>query len=127
MHDETRFSNPWVYPHVVCEFPVSFLKLVKEIYKASGIDSSIIIQQEYHNLSEFMLPKVHPANMRFAAFQDEGNVYGHSDPIVSNRTIDSNFVPDHVAYDLVKEVYAAFGLNERAIFLFDENGNFTLE
>ena len=127
MHDESNISTPWLYPHVVCEFPVSFLKLVKGIYKASGIDSSIIIQQEYQNLKGFLFPKGHQTNVWFTAFQDERDVYRHSHPIISKRTIESNFVPDHVAYDLVKEVYAAFRLDERAIFLFDENGNFTLE
>ena len=127
MREEARMSTPWLYPHVVCEFPVSFLKLVKGIYKASDIDSSIIIQQEYHNLRGFMLPKGHPSNIGFSAFQDEGDVYRHSDSIVSKLTVDSDFVPDHVAYDLVKDVYDHFGLDERFIFLFDENGNFTLE
>lgn len=127
MREEARISTPWLYPYVVCEFPVSFLKLVKGIYEASNIDSNIIIQQEYHNLIGFMLPKGHPSNIGFAAFQDERSVYRHSDPIVSKRAIDSNFVPDHVAYDLVKDVYDHFGLDERSIFFFDENGNFTLE
>ena len=125
--NESRFSTPWLYPHVVCEFPVSFLKLVTGIYKASGIDSIISIQQEYHHLQGFMLPEGHPANFGFAAFQDERNVYRHLHPIISNRNVESNFDPDHVAYDLVKKVYEVFGLDERSIFLFDENGNFTLE
>ena len=124
---EAGISTPWLYPYVVCEFPVSFLKLVKGIYEASNIDSSIIIQQEYHNLRDFMLPKGHPSNIGFAAFQDERSVYKQSDPIVSKRTVDSNFVPDHIAYDLVKDVYDRFGLDERSIFFFDENANFTLE
>ena len=124
--EEARIPTPWLYPCVVCEFPVSFLKLVKGIYKASGIDSNVIIQQEYHNLRGFMFPKGHPSNIGFSAFQDERSVYKHSDPIVSKQTVDSNFVPDHVAYDLVKDVYDRFGLDERSIFFFDENGNFTL-
>lgn len=125
--EEARIPTPWLYPCVVCEFPVSFLKLVKGIYKASGIDSNVIIQQEYHNLRGFMFPKGHPSNIGFSAFQDDRSVYRHSDPIVSKQTVDSNFVPDHVAYDLVKDVYDHFGLDERSIFFFDENGNFTLE
>ena len=70
MREEARISTPWLYPYVVCEFPVSFLKLVKGIYEASDIDSSIIIQQEYHNLRGFMFPKGHPSNIGFSpAFQ----------------------------------------------------------
>ena len=127
MRDESRISTEWLYPYVVCEFPVSFLKLVKGIYEASGSDSTVIIQQEYHNLRGFMLPKGNPSNVGFAAFQDERNVYAHSDPIISKRSVESDFDPDQVAYDLVKDVYDCFGLDERWIPAFDENGNFILE
>lgn len=127
MRDESRISTPWLYPYVVCEFPVSFLKLVKGIYEASGIDSSIIIQQEYHNLGGFMLPKGHPANIGFAAFQDERNVYKDSHPIISKQVVSHDFETDQTAYELVKDVYKDFGLDERSIFFFDENGNFILQ
>ena len=127
MRAESRISTPWLYPYVVCEFPVSFLKLVKGIYEASGIDSSIIIQQEYHNLRGFMLPKGHPSNIGFAAFQDERNVYKHSHSIVSKQTVEPDFNLDRVAYKLVKDVYDHFGLDEQWVPFFDENHNFTLE
>lgn len=125
--EESGISTPWLYPYVVCEFPVTFLQLVKAVYEASGINSSVFVQQDYHNLTGFMLPSGNPANIAFAAFQDERNVYRHSHPIVSKRTIELNFVPDHVAYELVKEVYEYFGLETQWIPAFDENGNFILE
>ena len=127
MRQESRISAEWLYPLVVCEFPVSFLKLVKGIHEASRIDSRITIQQEYHNLKGFMLPKGHPSNIGFSAFQDERDVYRHSHSIVSKQTVESDFNPDRVAYELVKDVYKDFGLDEQSIFFFDENGNFTLE
>ena len=125
--DEARISTEWLYPYVVCEFPVSFLKLVKAIHDESSINSSVFIQQEYHNLTGFMLPRGNPANVGFAAFQDERNVYTQSEPIVSKQEVGSDFVPDHVAYDLVKDVYDRFGLETQWIPAFDENGNFILE
>lgn len=125
--EESGISTPWLYPYVVCEFPVTFLQLVKAVYEASGIHSSVFVQQDYHNLTGFMLPSGNPANIAFAAFQDERNVYRHSHPIVSKRTVESNFVPDHVAYTLVKEVYEYFGLETQWIPAFDERGNFILE
>ena len=36
-------------------------------------------------------------------------------------------IPDPVTYGLVKDVYAAFGLDARAIPAFDENENFILQ
>ena len=83
--------------------------------------------KRYHNLNGFMLIGGNPSDPLFSAFEDEGNVYTHSTPIVSKQTVDSNFVPDHVAYELVKEVYDCFGLDERWIPAFDEEGNFILE
>ena len=125
--EESGISTPWLYPYVVCEFPVTFLQLVKAVYEVSDINSGVFVQQDYHNLTGFMLPRGNPANIAFAAFQDERNVYRHSHPIVSKRTVESNFVPDYVAYELVKEVYDCFRLDERWIPAFDENGNFILE
>ena len=127
MHEKSRISTHWLYPHVVCEFPVSFLKLVKAIYEASDMNSSVFIQQEYHNLLGFMLPRVVPSDPFFHAFENEKDIYTHSTPIVSERTVDLNFIPDHVAYDLVKDVYDYFGLDGKWIPFFDENHNFTLE
>lgn len=125
--DESRISTEWLYPYAVCELPVSFLKLVKGIFEASAINSRILIQQVYCNLEGFMLPKGNPSKVGFTIIQDEGSVYRHLHPIDLKRTLSPNFVPDHVAYDLVKEVYEHFGLDERWIPAFDEEGNFILE
>lgn len=126
-HYESGLDTEWIYPYVVCEFPVTFLKLVKRIYEASGINSRIIIQQSYHHLNGFMLPRGNPSNIGFAAFQDESNVYTQSRPIISKRTVDPDFNAEHEAYDLVKEVYDCFGLDPQSIPAFDKDGNFILE
>ncbi len=127
MHEKSRLSTHWLYPHVVCEFPVSFLKLVKAIYEASGINPNVFIRQEYHNLVGFMLPRMVPSDPFFLTLENEKDIYMHSTPIVSEQIVDLNFIPDHVAYDLVKDVYDHFGLDEQWIPFFDENHNFTLE
>jgi len=46
-------------------------------------------------------------------------------PAIIKKTIEPDFDPDQVAYDLVRYVYSCFGLNESSIPLFDENHNFT--
>ena len=125
--EESRISTPWLYPYVVCEFPVTFLQLVKAVYEASGINSKVFIQQEYHNLTGFMLVGGAPVSNAFGIRPDGRCIYESSRPIVSKRAVDPDFVPDHVAYELVKEVYACFRLDEQWIPAFDENGNFILE
>lgn len=115
----------WLYPYGVCEYPVTFMRLVKEIYRTAGIDSQIQVQQEYHNLNGFLLVGRHPLNPLFGKLEGERRVYDSFDPIVSQLTVGPNFDADRVAYDLVKPVYASFGLGEDLIPLFDENRNFT--
>ena len=126
MHDQSGLGTPWLYPHVVCEFPVSFLKLLKGLYEVSGINSSIFVQQEYHNIENFVLLGGNPSNPFFGTSPGGTGVYQGLQPIISTKTVESDFVPDHVAYDLVKELYESFGLDAEWIPDFDEDGNFIL-
>ncbi|MDE0637684.1 MAG: ATP-binding protein [Candidatus Poribacteria bacterium] len=121
-------SIKWLYPYVVIEFPVSFLRLVKDIYNESGIKSDIFIQQDYHNIIRYALPKGAPTHPTFGVFLHEESVYEKSDPIHFEKWVSNDFIPDHEAYGLVKHVYADFGISDiRAIPAFDENGYFILE
>lgn len=123
---ESGISEEWLNPYVVCEFPVTFLRLAQAIYTKSGIDSKIFIQQEYHNLNGFIFI----GGMPDSVFGGAQRVYEHSAPIISKpqpTPVDPDFVPDHVAYDLVKDVYDYFRLDETYIPAFDEDGNFILE
>ena len=115
----------WLYPYGVCEYPVTFMRLVKEIYQVAGISSPIHVQQEYHNLSGFLLVGRHPLNPLFGLLEHERKVYASLDPIVSKQTVNPDFVPDRVAYNLVSDVYASFGLGKDLIPLFDAKRNFT--
>lgn len=123
---ESGISEEWLYPYVVCEFPVTFLRLAQAIYTESGIDSKIFIRQEYHNLNGFILIDGRPDSV----FDREQRVYEHSVPITSqpqHTPVDPDFVPDHVAYNLVKDVYDYFGFDKAYIPAFDEDGNFILK
>ena len=123
---ESGFSagSKWLQPYAVCELPVTFMKLVKAIYSAVGIDSKIIVQQEYRNLNGFLLVGRHPSNPLFGRIEEHQQMYTQSDAIGQKWTIEPEFVPDQAAYDLVKEIYASFGLSEDLIPLFDANHNF---
>ena len=104
---------------------MTFMRLVKEIYRTAGVDSQIHIRQEYHNLNGFLLVGRHPLNPLFGKLEHERRIYDSFDPIVSQLTVNPNFDADQVAYELVKPVYTSFGLTEDLIPLFDENRNFT--
>ena len=128
--DSPQFAIPksvkWLYPYVVIEFPVSFLRLVKAVYDESGINSDVLIHQYYHNIAGYALPEGPPTYPAFGAFLDERGVYEGTAPIHSVLWAGYNFNPDHVAYNLVADVYAKFGLGAKAIPAFDENRSFIL-
>ena len=117
-------DSNWLYPYAVCELPVTFMRLVKAIYLAAGIDSEILVQQEYRNLSGFLLIGGNPSNPLFGRIEVFQHVYTEPHAIGQPQTIEPDFVPDQVAYNLVKELYASFGLSEESVPLFDENHKF---
>ena len=118
-------GSEWLYPYVVCEFPVTFLRSVKSVYKAANINCRIIVQQEYCNLSGFLLVGRHPGKPNFGKYEHERSVYESPNPIISKQTVDINFNPDRVAYDFVTDVYTHFGLSMKLMpKLFDEKYNF---
>ena len=124
---EMFWESEWLYPYVICEFPVTFLRLVKAIYTAANIDSRFLVQQEYHNLSGFLLVGRHPGNPNFGKFENERRVYESPHPIVSKQAVNPDFKPDRVAYDFVTDVYTGFGLSTALMpALFDEEHKFAL-
>ena len=121
-------SVKWLYPYVVIEFPISFMRLAKAVYDASGVNSDVFIQQNYHNITGYALPEGPPTFPTFGAFIDERGVYENPEPLHYEKTVERNFVPDNEAYQMVKHVYAEFGITDlRAIPAFDDEGNFILE
>ena len=116
----------WLYPLVVCEHPVSFLRLVRELYTAAGITSPFVVIQEYHNLFRFALPAGAPDFSSLIFCLDGAHRRRSFAPIISDTTVDDpNFDPDKTAYSLLKNVYTAFGLRETAIPFFDKWGKFS--
>ena len=124
---EMFWDSEWLYPYVICEFPVTFLRLVKAIYTTASIDSHILIQQEYHNLSGFRLVGRHPGDQNFGKFENERRVYELPHPIVSKQIVNPGFTPDQIAYDFVADVYTHFGLSTALMpALFDKEHKFAL-
>ncbi len=116
----------WLYPLVVCEHPVSFLRLVRELYTAAGITSPFVVIQEYHNLLRFALPAGAPDFSSLIFCLDGAHRCRSWDPIISDTTVyPPNFNPDQTAFALLKNVYTAFGLREVDIPFFDKWGNFS--
>lgn len=121
-------EEPWLYPYTVCEYPVSFLRLVKSIYSELDIDCKIHIQQEYWHIDEFILVAGHPGSLAFGIFTEDRHKYSSIEPdqpAFIKKTVEPDFIPDQLAYELIRYIYSCFGFDESLIPLFDENHNFT--
>ena len=118
-------SKNWLYPLAVCEQPVSFLRLVRELYDGAGITYPVTVVQEYHNILGLTLPAGSPDPLSLVHCSDGANQYGSQIPIVSEANVYPNFHTDQIAYSLLKNVYEGFGLGEGDIPFFDEGRNFT--
>ena len=116
----------WLYPLVVCEHPVSFLRWVRELYAAANITCSFVVMQEYHNLLHLTLPAGSPDFLSLVFCLDGAHRCNSWDPIISDTKVyHPNFNTDQIAYGLLKNVYTAFGLRGSDIPFFDKNGDFS--
>ena len=116
-------SMNWMDPIVVCDYPVSFLRLVRDLYDVSNITCPVTVVQEYHNIQGLTLPAGEPQFLSLVHCLDGAHRYGNQVPIVSEATVYPKFNPDQTAYSLLKNVYTAFGLREADIPFFDKWGN----
>ena len=117
-------ASNWLHPYAVCELPVTFMRLVQAIYSAAGINSQFLVQQEYHNLSGFLLAGGNPPAPLFGLIDEFQTVYSESHAIGQPHIIEPEFFPDRIAYELVKEVYASFELESDQIPAFDAHSRF---
>ena len=102
------------------------MMLAKAIYSAAGINSQILVHQEYRNLNGFLLAEGDPTNPLFCKIGEFLHAYAGARAIGWQYTIEPWFVPDHVAYHLVRGVYFSFGIGVQYIPFFDRHRNFNL-
>ncbi len=117
-------ASNWLHPYAVCELPVTFMRLVQAIFSAAGINSPFFVQQEYHNLSGFVLAGGNPLAPIFGLIEEFQTVYLESHALGRLHLIEPEFFPDQVAYELAKEIYAAFELDSDQIAAFDAHRRF---
>ena len=80
-----------------------------------GIKDSFFINLYYRNLQGYIILPYKPGTFGFDYPITEDNIFDKKHFIISKYEVDSDFLPDKVAYQLVKIFYAAFGLFEETI------------
>ena len=113
-------TTPELYPYPVIEYPVTFLRLYHTIVTEAKIDGDLIISLRYANLKGYRLRPYAP-NQAGYMFADELKPYGYTNLELPLFSVDSSFDADKTAYELLKQVYSAFGLPQKAIPFFDGN------
>lgn len=113
-------KSPRLSPYAMTEYPVSFIKLFFELVNLSTLGGPFLATQSYKNLKGHTLPPGGPSNLGYVCFVDETPPCEKQFIKSSNVVFNQDEKPDQVAYDIVKQVYAAFGYEEEAIPFFDD-------
>ena len=115
-------DHPWLYSYAVCEFPVNFCRLVSTLLAPLERARRVILRQSYLNIRRFRLRGDKPQDFGFGLLLSEP--FPRSDLIVNALERDLPLGEDPAAFDLIKQVYNAFGYSKRDIPFFDAEGRF---
>lgn len=113
--------NPLLYPYPVVEYPVSFLRLYRQVADLLEIKSDCTFQMEYVNVQGAILRPYQPESIGY-----DHTVEGIR-PLAKNRLVfpknkfPSGFDPDPAAFELIKDLYFEFGYGMEQIPFFDSN------
>jgi len=116
-------SRPGLYPYPVVEYPVTFLWLYKAILQLSRLQGNFIINLRYLNLRGYRLRPYAPRQVGYM-FADEVAPFQYDHLSLPPLEIDHSFNPDTTAYQLLGQVYSAFGLSSETI-PFYKGGSFS--
>jgi len=126
--EKAREKHPWLYPYAICELPVNFFQLASDIYERAGLECEVLAGEAFYSIQGFILVPYRPRSVAFIqGYRTDIKPYATQDLKVGPVTVPIPFTPDHVAYELTKQVYQAFGLAPQDIYLFDKDGNFCPE
>lgn len=106
-------KNPWLYPYAVVEYPLSFLKLYKEIISSISFKGELIITMKYRNINNHILLPFSPGKLGYMTRRSEP--YNKEHLVIPQETTKEHYSPDLVTFNLIKYVYNTFGYTEDKI------------
>lgn len=126
--DSERKLHPLLYPYALCELPVNFFRLARAVYSHLNLSCDVLTGLAFYSVNGFILRPYKPGIVGFNfAGLSEVQPYEKDDLKVRPITVKADFAPDHVAYDLIKQVYLRFGYSAAEIPFFDAEKNFNIE
>lgn len=109
---------PRLYPYPVVEIPVTFLRLYSEISTVLNLNEcDVIINLEFYNLRGFALTPDRPGAPGFDSQNAISKPYEDRILLIT-RKVKSLENTDFLAYEILKELYAAFRFSEQRIPFF---------
>lgn len=123
--EEEIRTTPRFNPYAVCEFPVTFLRLYRAIVDKTNLPGPFVVNLAYKSIKGVVLWPGHPNSIAYGSPLTEARPFPTVDLILDPLPIEKTIEPDKVAYQLIAEVYRAFGYKPEAIpFYNDETGEF---
>jgi hypothetical protein len=107
-------KRPELYPYPVVEYPVTFLRLYKAVSELPGFQGNFIINLCYLNLRGYRLRPYAPKQVGYM-FADELKPFDYDNLILPPLRKAYPFDPDKTGYELLVQVYEAFGLSSKMI------------
>lgn len=111
--------RPRLYPYPVTEYPCTFLRLYRALADAAQISCGFTVGLWYLNVKGYALAPYAPQ-----AYAGASAPFAEDHLVVPPLQVGNDFVPDKVAYELLRVVYAAFGFEADAIPFFTQGEGF---
>ncbi len=119
---EEHKTNPLLYPYAVVEYPVSFLRLYRQVVDLLNIKSDCTFQMEYLNVQGAILRPYQPESIGYDHSVEGIRPLERTRLIFPKKSFPSKFDPDPTALELIKDLYYEFGYDRSHIPFFDSNG-----
>lgn len=117
---------PRFNPYAVCEFPVTFLRLYRTIVDKTNLPGPFVFNLAYKNIKGIVLWPGHPMSIAYGSPMTEARPFPSNELILEGFPIEKTFEPDKIAYQVIAEVYRAFGYKSETVPFYDDaNEEFT--
>lgn len=118
--EEEIRKTPRFNPYAVCEFPVTFLRLYREIAEKSNLAGPFLVNLAYKDIKGVTLRPGHPRSIGYASPLTEASPFSAVDLILEALEIEKLDEPDKTAYKLISEIYRVFGHRPESIPFYDD-------
>ncbi|MFQ5957674.1 MAG: hypothetical protein ACE5KK_07875 [Candidatus Brocadiales bacterium] len=118
-------NHPTLYLYPLCEIPLNFLRLCKDIRQEYKTDSLAIIRMGLYNISGYSLCAYGKNTEGYKRQWEEGNfpLWEEDHLILSTIKASTGFEPGQLAKRLAEDLWSKFGFEDPPP-LFDEQGGF---